>query len=79
MMSPCGIEIKVGQVWQEVDPRLHREVVVVSIDPVWINKNGSLGMVTISPYGLKSMYTKARLERFNGKRSGYKLVKEDGK
>ena len=70
MISPCGIEIKVGQEWEEIDPRYktptkkyivavheHSELVTIS--------NVQNGRTTI-----------AMLKRFNGKRGGYRLVKE---
>jgi hypothetical protein len=59
-------EIKIGQVWQEVDPRFtgpHKTVIGFAED----------GRV-ITTTGAKT--TKSKRERFNGKRGGYKLIRE---
>ena len=70
MIAPCGIEIKVGQVWEEVDPR-----------QIWQRK--VLGFGTLKNAGKVQLVgtdsgriSYALLGRFNGKRGGYRLVKE---
>lgn len=62
-------EIKIGQKWQEVDPRFIRKLVVVG----FCEKTGK---VVLKTTGLNGRKTKAMPERFNGKRGGYKLVTE---
>lgn len=72
MIAPCGIEIKVGQVWQEVDPR-HEWIRQV----IGFGTGRNAGKVELA--GIESgRVSYARPDRFNGKRSGYKLVKEAG-
>jgi hypothetical protein len=63
-------QVKVGQVWEEVDPRFDppRTVKVEAIDEV-------AGKAVIRSNPLTSA-TRAKLSRFNGKRGGYKLVKD---
>jgi len=67
-------EIKIGQIWQEVDPRFEElpHKVVIGFED---------GKVVISPIGIFARKTKAKPERFNGKRGGYRLIKdsEDGR
>lgn len=62
-------EIKIGQVWQEVDPHFPNlpHKTVVGFDD---------GKVIISTSGLFNRTTKAKPERFNGKRGGYRLIKD---
>jgi hypothetical protein len=61
-------QVKPGQVWKEADPRFHRPVEVMAVDTV-------TGKVTLkNPATGRS--TKASLARFNGKRSGYTLLKD---
>ena len=69
-MSPCGIEIKVGQRWRELDPRANRVVKIVGIYP----------QMSRRPIAVRSTTT-GRLAyndtgRFTGKRGGYKLESE---
>ena len=66
MMAPCGIEIKIGQVWQKIG--LQRwpcqwEVWFIG-ELVWLN----------SRYSGRSIRVPKNI--FTGKRGGYKLVKE---
>lgn len=56
--------IKIGQRWKEVDPRMNRVVEVVGFD----RDSGKILIL----YAGKT--TKAKPERFNGKRGGYALV-----
>lgn len=71
MMSPCGIEIEVGQVWQEVDPRFERLVEVIHSG---FTNNAAAGVYQIVQIRCHGRTTKAKLSRFTGKRGGYKLV-----
>lgn len=57
-------EIEVRQIWKEVDPRYDRQIEVVGFCE-------ETGKVIIKSNVRK---TKARRERFNGKRGGYELV-----
>lgn len=57
-------EIKVGSIWKEVDPRLDRQIEVVGFCD-------ETGKVIIKSNG---RVTKARRERFNGKRGGYEML-----
>lgn len=63
-MKPI-MEVEVGQIWREVDPRFDRRVKVVG----FCEESGKIKI----EYAGK--VTKAKLERFNGKRGGYELVK----
>ncbi|MOA50940.1 hypothetical protein D3C78_1740210 [compost metagenome] len=58
------MEIKVNQLWEEVDPRFRRRVKVVGFCE-------ETGKVKIESGG---KVTKAKRERFNGKRGGYKFI-----
>ncbi|KQW19732.1 MULTISPECIES: hypothetical protein [Pseudomonas] len=58
------MSIEVGQTWREVDPRFERRVTVVGFCE-------ESGKVKIECAG---KVTKAKRERFNGKRGGYELV-----
>lgn len=68
--TPQTPAIKVGQHWKECDPRFERTVEIIAIDE----------KQTIRPIqirGLQSGRTAyADRKRFNGKRSGYKLVQD---
>lgn len=73
-------EIRVGQVWKEVDPRFERFVLVTDVQPgrrgiqvqtVTFHENE--GWV-FAPRSRKAWCDK---ERFNGKRSGYELYDQD--
>jgi len=67
MMTPNGIEIKVGQRWRELDKRYSSRIVeVLHIDEE--NKK-----VVIR----RGRTTTASLRRFNGKSGGYELVPND--
>lgn len=59
-----SVEIKKGQVWREVDPRYERKIEVVGFCE-------ETGKVIIQSGG---RITKARRDRFNGKRGGYELL-----
>jgi len=63
-------EIKIGQVWQEIDSRpgtaFHRTVVGIAPD----------GRVILGYAHGSRLTTKAKPERFNGKRGGYQLIKD---
>ena len=71
MKAPCGVDICVGQQWQEVDPRFTRIVEVVGMNTLSFNYDGGVQIQTV---GSNRKPTWARLERFNGKRGGYELV-----
>lgn len=62
--------IREGQIWQEVDPRfpnlVHKKV--LGFDPD--------GKVLLRPVEMFSRTTRAKPERFNGKRGGYRLVSD---
>lgn len=65
-------EIKIGQIWQEVDPRFpnlpHKHVIGFDDD----------GRVIMTTTGAFQRKTKVRKDRFNGKRGGYALISEVG-
>jgi hypothetical protein len=67
-------ELKVGQIWREVDPRLNRHVQVIEV------RAGSIKSVLIcnidvmtNQLGRKTWASKGR---FNGKRGGYELWRD---
>lgn len=65
MKTPLGIELQIGQKWQECDSRFTRIVEVEG----WDTEKGKVQ--------LKSGYrhTLANLSRFNGRHGGYKFIK----
>lgn len=65
------MEIKIGQIWQEVDPRFTRYVLVVDAD----EENWYVRGCTIDgEFTPRSRALRAMEERFNGKRGGYKYI-----
>jgi hypothetical protein len=70
MKSPTGIEIKLGQIWREVDPRFVRFVEVIGKDSQGFDCSGA---VMIRTCGSLRKGSWCRLSRFNGKRGGYEL------
>lgn len=63
------MRIQVGQIWQEIDPRFdapHKEVRGFAED----------GRIIIGSVGRPERTTKAKPERFNNKRSGYRLIQD---
>jgi hypothetical protein len=66
-------EIKIGQEWKDLDPRntVDRILTIAGFDE-------ATGKVLIKPRGDRSNRapSKAKPERFNGKRGGYVLVKD---
>lgn len=67
-------EIRVGQIWREVDPRLYRHVEVIKVHDGEIK---SVLICAVNPVtrerGRKTWASKGR---FNGKRGGYALIQE---
>ena len=65
------MEIEIGSVWQEVDPRFERYIRVVELseDEIFIQTCDADGK--IKP---KARVTRPVAERFNGKRGGYRYV-----
>ena len=63
MKTPTGVELKVGQRWQEVDPRFDRVVEVLG----W---STDAGKVQIRGLGERRI-SWANVSRFNGKLRGY--------
>ncbi len=65
-------EIKVGQIWQDADPRFVRKVMVVKVlpDSIWVQGIGIAGNGKALPIRA------AKRARFNGKRGGYMLVED---
>ena len=63
--------IKVGQVWREVDPRFTRHIRVEGF-----TADGRVRIVTTDKTGRMSVRrSTCRLDRFNGRRGGYELVR----
>lgn len=67
-------EIKVGQIWREVDPRFNRYVQVIEVFDTAVKsiKIANIDLLT-NALGRKNW---ASRERFNGKRGGYELHKD---
>jgi len=78
MESPCGIQIKIGQVWEDVDPRHPRQVSVVGFCEVtsYVWGTGNMRVPAVRIKSESGRTTTAQVSRFNGKRSGYRLVAE---
>lgn len=62
-------EIEVGQVYEEVDSRFKRTVMVVRCNP-----NGTKVMIVCAESG---RHTWADKKRFNGKNRGYRLIADN--
>ena len=76
MKAPCGVEIKIGQKWREMDKRFDRTVFVVGFEH-GLRRGHVADWVQIAPsVNLRMFATWARLWRFNGKSGGYKLEKD---
>lgn len=81
-ISPAGIEVKVGQTWQEVDPRHERIVSVIDLGEidatVYTKSKGiySAKRERVPAVRLQcgNRRTWAKLSRFTGKRGGYRLL-----
>ena len=69
IVAPCGIELKVGQVWHEVDPRFDRNVVIVGIYPL-MPRSIAVRNVKTKRLAYNSV------KRFTNKSGGYKLVRD---
>jgi len=59
------MEIKVGQIWKENDPRFVRTFEVLEVGDLWIKIKGIES----------GRRTSANRNRFNGKARGYSLVR----
>lgn len=71
-MGEITNELKVGQIWYEVDSRFNRYVEVLEIHPGEIK---SILICNIDPMtNQRGRKTWASKGRFNGKRGGYKLL-----
>lgn len=69
--------VAVGQVWEEVDPRHPRRVVIMAFSlPFGVGPTYHDGTVTIRGIEGATRKTKAKLSRFNGNRGGYRFVSE---
>lgn len=60
-------EIKIGQLWEEVDPRFSRKVVVLDI----VSLTQPKGVLIMNAETQRKNWASAG--RFNGKRGGYRL------
>lgn len=67
-------EIKVGQIWREVDPRGNRYVQVIEIAN-WSVKSIKIAAIDLVTNALGRKNWASR-ERFNGKRGGYELHRD---
>ena len=67
-------EIKVGQIWREVDPRFNRYIQIVEVSDAAVRpiKLATIDLAT-NALGRKNW---ASRERFNGKRGGYELHRD---
>lgn len=62
------VEIKTGQLWEEVDPRFSRQVVVLEI----VSLTQPKGVLIMNAQNQRKNWASA--SRFNGKRGGYRLL-----
>ena len=72
-------EIKVGQIWQEVDPRFPDRFIRVESVRDWGKGIGIRRVVKSEDMWVeapRSRSANAKTERFNGKRGGYRLIEE---
>jgi hypothetical protein len=63
MISPLGIEIEVGQIWEE----LYKEPPYRRVEVVGFGRDDTVRIK-------RGRVREAQLRRFNGKRGGYQLV-----
>ena len=61
-------EIKVGQIWEEVDPRFTRQVVIMEVTSLTQPK----GILIMNEVTKRKCWASA--SRINGKRGGYRLL-----
>lgn len=80
-MDKDGVKVREGQIWKEVDPRFERYVRIVTVLP---SGRRSIGIQTCAENGKggwapapRSRHSWCDRERFNGKRGGYALHRED--
>ncbi len=67
---------KIGQIWREVDPRMERHILIVDAsDEDWFIQTCTADGERVP----RSRVSKAREERFNGKRGGYAYIKDKKK
>ena len=67
MKTPSGVDLEIGQTWEEMDsrwPQDHRKVKVLG----WKEVNGE---IKVNIWGF--VKTWAKLSRFHGKNGGYRL------
>ena len=69
MKAPCGIELKVGQIWKVVGRRLGATFEIVGFE----RGAGYCTEVWVKP-SMLSFHQLAKVQAFTGKRGGYKLV-----
>ena len=64
-------DLRIGQTWQEVDPRYPNLPLktIIAFEPD--------GRVVLTTDGPSPRKTKAKPERFNGKRGGYRLIEQE--
>lgn len=64
-----SVELKIGQVWQEIDSRasIRPKVMIVGLDGERVQLQNS---------ALNGRLTWAKRARFNGKHGGYRLIKD---
>lgn len=67
--KPVNPPLAIGQVWEEVDPRLRRLVEVVAFIP----EDGKVQIKCITSG--KNGISRARTNRFNGRRGGYRFIR----
>jgi hypothetical protein len=70
--NPHGV--KIGEVWVENDPRHPRKICVMEFLDHVCPRNGA-GYARIKNFATGKM-SEARLDRFNGRRSGYSRAEE---
>lgn len=68
------IHVEVGDIWKEVDPRVERYISIHGLRPQ-ATGGARIDFRTCTEEGHIKRFTvgSARMERFNGKRGGYKL------
>lgn len=67
-------DVRIGDVWREIDPRLARYVRIIKLRGDWVVIQTCLsdGGESLQRYAL-GRTNDAKLSRFNGKRGGYAL------
>ena len=77
MKTKEGIEVKVGQIWQDLDKRMGgRQVEVISVDE-WCSGMEKVWKALVIPRpGFDGVSSRIRISRMHKHSTGWKLIRE---